>query len=276
MKWRQFLTPVQSITNHEAHNLINSTPQDNLVLLDVRQESEYVAAHLPGATLLPLGELDQKYHQIDPSKTIIVYCAVGGRSRVGAQMLSAKGYEHLYNLNGGINSWENEIAVGPHDAGLELYDSINSVEEAIVIGFGVEQGLREFYLKAAKSVTEGQARDLFLLLADIEIKHQNKLLEIYISTTGATATYDDFARKIVEPAMEGGISTDQYIELYNPDFNSEFDILSMAMSIEAQALDLYTRAANLAEDSTVKKALFQIASEEKIHLSKLAEYIDRL
>ncbi len=276
MKWKQFLTPVQSLTNHEAQTIIDSTSQEDLILLDVRQESEYVAAHLPGATLLPLGDLDQTYDQIDKEKIVIVYCAVGGRSRVAAQMLSGKGFTRLYNLNGGINSWENEIAVGSQDAGLELYESVNSVEEAIIIGFGVEQGLREFYLKAAKSVTEGQARDLFLLLGEIEIKHQNKLLEIYTSITGVKATYDDFALKVVQPAMEGGISTDQYIELYNPDFNSEFDILSMAMSIEAQALDLYTRAANLAEDTTVRNALFQIASEEKIHLSKLAEYIDNL
>lgn len=276
MKWKQFLTPIDSITNHEAQKIIDTTSQEQLILLDVCQETEYIAAHLPGATLLPLGELGKEYDQLDKSKTIIVYCAIGGRSRVAAQMLSAKGFTNLYNLSGGINNWENEIAVGLQDAGLELYETLSSVEEAIVIGFGVEQGLRDFYLKAAKSVAEGQARDLFILLGDLEIKHQHELLRIYNRTTGLSATYDEFAKKVVKPAMEEGISTDQYIELYNPDFNSEFDILSMAMSIEAQALDLYTRAAHLAKDDSIKSALFQIASEEKIHLSKLADYIDRL
>ena len=54
---------------------------------------------------------------------------------------------------------------------------------------------------------------------------------------------DDFAAKIVTPAMEGGLTTDEYLQLYKTDLDSETEVLSLALAIEAQALDLYLRAA---------------------------------
>ena len=61
MKWMQFFTPVSSINWEEAHRLVSANPKGDVVFLDVRQPKEYNAGHLPGARLVPVGELDNDW-----------------------------------------------------------------------------------------------------------------------------------------------------------------------------------------------------------------------
>ena len=73
MKWMQFFTPVTSITWEEANKLRVDNPAGDVLFLDVRQPSEYERGHLPGAKLLPLGDLDKRLAELDPEKPIVVY-----------------------------------------------------------------------------------------------------------------------------------------------------------------------------------------------------------
>lgn len=73
MKWMQFFTPVSSITWEEAHQLADETPDRKAVFLDVRQNKEYIAGHLPGAKLIPLGELDSRLDELEKDQPIIIY-----------------------------------------------------------------------------------------------------------------------------------------------------------------------------------------------------------
>jgi len=73
MKWMQFFTPVTSITWEEAHKLAADYPEGDVVFLDVRQPKEYEGGHLPGAKLLPLGELDTRLAELDAGKPLIIY-----------------------------------------------------------------------------------------------------------------------------------------------------------------------------------------------------------
>lgn len=74
--------------------------------------------------------------------------------------------------------------------------------------------------------------------------------------------------------MEGGLTTSEYLERFHPDLANVVDVVSMAMSIEAQALDLYIRAASWADDEENRAILERIASEEKTHLGKLGQHFD--
>ena len=71
MKWMQFFTPVRSITWEEAGKL--AAEQGEVVLLDVRQPSEYRDGHMPGAKLVPLGELDSRLAELAPDKPTVIY-----------------------------------------------------------------------------------------------------------------------------------------------------------------------------------------------------------
>ncbi len=179
-------------------------------------------------------------------------------------------------MTGGINHWESEIAIGSPESGMELFSGAETIEETLVIGFGLEEGLRDFYLSMIPKVHKEEAKKLFTMLADIEVVHQKQLLKLYEETTGKKASREEFLTQIAEPAMEGGLSTEEYINLFSPDLNNELDILSLAMSIEAQALDLYHRAAEREQDEKIKTALKKIENEERFHISKLAEYIENM
>jgi rubrerythrin len=191
-------------------------------------------------------------------------------------MLSGKGFEHIYNLSGGIKAWQKAVAVGPEDTGMHLFTGDESATDAIIIGFGLECGLQQFYQQMTEKISRQSAKQLFSRLADIEVLHQERLLALYKKLSGEDElTLASFKGKVVHPEMEGGLTTEQYLALYDLDFQSELDILGMAMSIEAQALDLYLRAAGKAGHNEAGEVLFQIAQEERSHMARLGQYIDQ-
>ncbi len=164
--------------------------------------------------------------------------------------------------------------MGPEDVGLHLFNRVTSGEEAIIIGFGLEMGLRDFYLAMQKRVRREETKNLFGKLANIEILHQEQLVELYGKMTGKLLSVTDFAAKIATPAMEGGLTTEEYLQLYKTDLDSESEVLSLALAIEAQALDLYLRAAEKSSEPGSEQVLRQIAAEERSHIARLSHYID--
>ena len=73
MKWRQFLTPVQSMETEEAKAYIADHREGTFTLLDVRQPGEYEKDRIPGAKLIPLPELTNRFEELDQGKPVIVY-----------------------------------------------------------------------------------------------------------------------------------------------------------------------------------------------------------
>lgn len=74
-------------------------------MLDVREPSEWAEAHIPGATLIPLGELAQRVSEAPKDQEIVVYCRSGNRSKAGADILTKAGYTNVSSMAGGINQW---------------------------------------------------------------------------------------------------------------------------------------------------------------------------
>lgn len=77
------------------------------VLIDVREEEEFEAGHLPGAILLPLGEIQFRMDEVDEEKPVVLVCRTGVRSDMAAQLLFANGYDNIYNLMEGTMGWVN-------------------------------------------------------------------------------------------------------------------------------------------------------------------------
>jgi len=73
MRWKQFFTPVKSISAQEGKKLVADTPLEDLTILDVRQPKEYQGKHLPGARLIPLPQLADRISELDPEKPVMVY-----------------------------------------------------------------------------------------------------------------------------------------------------------------------------------------------------------
>ena len=83
--------------------------QQSLQIIDVRQPGEFRSGHIPGAKLIPLGELPVRYKEIDPHVESVIVCASGGRSSTACQMLGSVGYAKVYNLLGGMSAWDGHV-----------------------------------------------------------------------------------------------------------------------------------------------------------------------
>jgi adenylyltransferase/sulfurtransferase len=99
---------MQDITATELHELLNSGA--DIQLIDVRQPSEHSFARIPGAKLIPLGDILNRMDEIDPNRDTILHCKMGGRSAQAIQVLERAGFKgKMRNLRGGITAWSNEV-----------------------------------------------------------------------------------------------------------------------------------------------------------------------
>jgi sulfur dioxygenase len=80
------------------------------ILIDVREEDEYRGelGHIPGARLIPLKELPDRIDDLANTKSIdiVTLCRVGVRSATAAAILTGLGFEHVWNLKGGMLEWK--------------------------------------------------------------------------------------------------------------------------------------------------------------------------
>jgi sulfur-carrier protein adenylyltransferase/sulfurtransferase len=82
----------------------------DLQLIDVREQHEYDFARIPGARLIPLGEIVERMSEIANDATVVVQCKGGVRSAKAIAQLRDAGFEgRLVNLKGGITAWSNDV-----------------------------------------------------------------------------------------------------------------------------------------------------------------------
>ncbi|MEV8370647.1 ThiF family adenylyltransferase [Microbacterium sp. NPDC064584] len=95
-----------AVTARELTALLAS---DAPVLLDVREPHEFALAALPGAVLIPLGELEDRLGELDREEAIVVYCHLGVRSARALDRLRAAGFTRARHLAGGIDAWSRTV-----------------------------------------------------------------------------------------------------------------------------------------------------------------------
>ncbi|HEY5753653.1 MAG TPA: molybdopterin-synthase adenylyltransferase MoeB [Chthoniobacterales bacterium] len=98
---------VPSITATELKKKFDAG--EKFVLLDVREKFEWDIAHIPGAKLIPLGELPSRMSELDSADEIVLQCKSGMRSAKALHVLENAGFGKLHNLTGGITAWADEV-----------------------------------------------------------------------------------------------------------------------------------------------------------------------
>ena len=84
---------------------------EELVLLDVREAFEREIADLPeqGQRRIPVVEVGERFEELDPTESIVVYCRSGSRSAAVVRFLESRGFSRVLNLKGGVLAWRAEI-----------------------------------------------------------------------------------------------------------------------------------------------------------------------
>jgi sulfur-carrier protein adenylyltransferase/sulfurtransferase len=199
---------------------------------------------------------------------------MGGRSRAAAQFLAGQGFEEVYNLKGGIAAWQGLKAFGPAEMGMIPLRGNETPQEVIVLAYGMEQGLADFYSKVSTLTHDLEAGEMIGKLVLIEEKHKDKLFALYQTLEPSTLDRKLFEDRVVSGVMEGGFTGEEFLEKNKPLLDTVENLLSLAMMLEAQALDLYTRYAQKVEDVQSRSVLHDIAEEEKGHLATLGALVE--
>ena len=87
---------------------------DDIQLIDVREPWEWEVARIPGAQLIPLGQLASQIGSLDPSRETVIYCKSGVRSMHAAYELEDAGFRKLANLTGGVLRWSQDVDPSVH------------------------------------------------------------------------------------------------------------------------------------------------------------------
>lgn len=98
----------QTISASQAKEMMNL---DKVVIIDVREESEYKQGHIENSVLIPLNTISENNSQLpDKDQTLLIYCRSGNRSAKAAKKFVKLGYQNVYDF-GGIIDWSYGIVV---------------------------------------------------------------------------------------------------------------------------------------------------------------------
>lgn len=275
MKWSALFKPVKNLDPGEARAFMAAHPAAGYQLLDVRQPTEYELGHISGARLIPVKELPNRLGELTPAQPVLVYCAVGGRSRAAAQYLSGQGFDQVYNLSGGIKAWQGRQAIGPELQGLDLLGPETDYLSSLSMGYFLEEGLQQFYLQLSERVSDGEPQTLLTRLAGFEDKHKAWLAAEYEVAREGDVLLPPLAEGIGE-RMEGGRSIAEFLAQVRPEFLDLEAIFDLAMMFETQAMDLYGRLAQQAQRPEVRELFLKLVDEEKLHLGFLEKEMTRM
>jgi rhodanese-related sulfurtransferase len=267
MNWMSLFAKNENITPEKTREYIDSKPPGSFQLLDVRQPKEYEQAHIPGAILIPLGELPDRLQELDAELETIVYCRSGVRSRAGCQILSKADFPHVLNMTGGITSWQGQHVSGKEELGLDYFIA-GDFPSAISMAYAMEMGLKQFYLLLSVKTDNPDNTELLEYMAKLEDGHMAKLNSQYKNVTINTA---DTAPGVAE----GGIDVDDFLTRFGNQFKDIESILQVGMMFESQAYDMYNRLARKQSDQEQKSFYLQMAAEERKHLQRLAQELDK-
>jgi len=97
-----------AIPARDFYRLVEEAKENkNLIIIDVRTPQEFAQGHIEGAININLydSNFEQQISQLDKNKTYLLYCRSGHRSGIAKQIFARAGFEKVYDLQGGIISW---------------------------------------------------------------------------------------------------------------------------------------------------------------------------
>jgi len=260
--FKSLFKPVPKWSMDKAKQYFSSHKLEEYNLIDVRQPEEYSQGHIPGAQLIPLGELANRIDEIDRNKLTLVYCRSGGRAGNGTALLAQSGFERVHNI-GGFMDWKGLTASGAPEAAMAVFDGAYKPEEYVALAASLEESAGQFYQELSKKFVE--LKQMFDTMAVGEERHRDQLIDLYKELSGQTTPPD---LTLAGGLMEGGIERDKAVKWAVQ--SDVVDVLEFAAAMEANAHDRYIHVGRAVGGAT-ERAFIQLANAEKVHLDQLMQ-----
>jgi rubrerythrin len=158
--------------------------------------------------------------------------------------------------------------------GMPFLKGDETPKEIIVLAYGMEEGLRGFYTAVSERADDPDVAGLGARLSEIEERHKQRLFDLYLTMDPTIADREAFDADTVPGIMEGGFTTEEFLEQQRDAMKTVPDLLNIAMMLETQALDLYMRYSQKIQDQPGKGVLYDLAEEEKGHLVSLGRLME--
>ncbi|MDA8084637.1 MAG: rhodanese-like domain-containing protein [Nitrospiraceae bacterium] len=263
------------ISTDEVRAYIRDKAPSEYCLVDVRQPSEYQHGHLPGARLIPLGQLRQNISGISPDRTIIVYCRTGSRSNAAATLLLASGLKNVLNMSGGIIRYNGIVASGPPEAGMFCFPENLGPGQLLAVACYVEEGTGSFLGQISTGALSSQGAAAVASLAGDKKDHKERLRQLYRSITGQSPE-KNFPAGVIElpedPVMVGCVKVADALRWAKD--RSATDILEMLMSLSANAYDLYLKLGRMVNSEEARRIFEVLAEEEHANIDRIARVFE--
>jgi rhodanese-related sulfurtransferase/rubrerythrin len=266
----------EEITAEELKQFIKSHNEKDYLLVDVRQPDEYTKGHIPGAKFIPLNELLSDFSGLPANRDVIFYCHSGGRSLAAASMFFEEGITEktIYNLEGGILSWENRTLKGfPR---IQVFDKTKGPVELLLTAMDLEKGAWRFYTYIMDNFEVDPILPTLEQLSKAEITHAKTIYRFWEKASSTPMTFDQLYESLKGEILEGGESLATALAyLENIEKNPCLRILELAIHMEYTAFDLYKTMAEQEKDRTIQNSFLTIAQAEKSHMRMLVRSLDQ-
>ena len=272
MYFQNLFGSIPSISPAEVKTLIEGKPTDDYILLDVRQPMEYQQGRLPGSVLIPLGELHARVTELDPHKTVVVYCRSGSRSASATSMLMSQGFEDVLNMEGGIIRYNGLIASGPPESAAACFSPSMTAIELAATAWIMEDGTIQFIETLCQRILNNHEPALFDRILKAKRAHQTTLSELANELKEPDEVLD-FPAGVVElpgeAVMVGCIKVSDAVR-WAEDKRMK-DLLELMMTLSANAFDFYLRLQRATQNEQEHRVFDTLAKEEQQHLQRLAQ-----
>lgn len=269
---------VPDITIDDLRSFMDSHKEHEFMLVDVREPEEYEQDHIPGARHIPLMDLVEGRVEVRPAAHTFFYCRSGARSRMGAQAVAAKvGLERIFNVRGGIMAYTGQTL--PDMPNVKVFDGTEDLNTLLLRAMDLEKGAERLYGAVLARFEGTPVADLVKRLEEAEEGHARALYSMLRKVTddpAGLAPFETMYEGLEGLVLESGEPLVQRLA-WVADGNTEVaSVLEVALELELKAYDLYRNMADRTDDSSLKVAFLDIASQERRHARTVARALGKL
>ncbi len=262
---------IQTIESSQLHQMLEGEKEKIPLLIDVRQPQEYREGHIPGALLVPLGQLEYGHPSFSKEQTMVTYCRSGKRSMTAAFILCKMGYSQVMSLEGGILQWPYEQVSGGSRRALAA-EEVKSIGELFLFALIKEIETWYFYHEFQSRLKNPELKRLFKFLEDMERSHMEAMYSRYCEESRGVEenipSLEALQRKFQKASSQ-----------IKGDWNEVDDVtavLENAVLREYQKYDFYKLSADNMKEQSLRVLLYQLAVEERAHASLLLNMIGQV
>lgn len=270
---------VLTISARELREHVNTRPESEYELIDVRQPSEYEAGHIPGARHIPLREFPARMAELHPDREQIFYCSVGGRSLAAAIMAAESGEfrKGVYSLAGGIMAWDGKsLADRP---AMRLFGGRATRGETLLTALELEKGSWSFYTGLLREPPRGFACATLQDLAEAKKTNAAVLYDFFKKMSSeeqaeAMAPFEDMFASLTGGILDSGDDPAPLLDWARSVQADCERLVGLAVELEYKAYDLYRNMAFEARGAEEEQAFLELCEREKELIARLAGEMD--